>query len=55
MLFRLEQFEQLGGNRSITHVDFMIGSPALDIDGVLADGTVEPVMRAGTWAQPVGR
>ena len=50
-----EQFEQLGGNRSITHVDFMIGSPALDIDGVLADGTVEPVMRAGTWAQPVGR
>jgi aminopeptidase len=50
-----EQFEQAGGNRSATHVDFMIGSPALDIDGVLADGTVEPLMRGGNWAQPVER
>jgi len=28
----------------------MIGSPDLDVDGVLADGTVEPVMRRGEWA-----
>ena len=48
-----EQFEQAGGNRSATHVDFMIGSPALDIDGVLANGTVEPVMRGGTWAREI--
>jgi len=48
-----EQFEQAGGNRSATHVDFMIGSAALDIDGVLADGTIEPLMRRGDWAQDV--
>jgi aminopeptidase len=45
-----EEFERAGGNRSATHVDFMIGSGALDIDGVRADGAVEPVMRAGEWA-----
>jgi aminopeptidase len=45
-----EEFERAGGNRSATHVDFMIGSRALDVDGVLADGTTEPVMRAGEWA-----
>jgi len=48
-----EQFEQAGGNRSATHVDFMIGSPALDIDGVLANGTVEPLMRKGDWTAEV--
>ena len=30
-----EEFERAGGNRSATHVDFMIGSGELDIDGVL--------------------
>ena len=45
-----EAFERAGGNRSATHVDFMIGSAELDIDGVLAGGTTEPVMRAGEWA-----
>lgn len=43
------EFEQAGGNRSATHVDFMIGSSALDIDGVSSDGTAEPLMRAGEW------
>jgi leucyl aminopeptidase (aminopeptidase T) len=28
----------------------MIGSPELDVDGVLSDGAVEPVMRRGEWA-----
>jgi leucyl aminopeptidase (aminopeptidase T) len=28
----------------------MIGSPELDVDGVLPDGGVEPVMRQGEWA-----
>ena len=46
-----EEFERAGGNRSATHVDFMIGSPELDVDGVLPDGAVEPVMRQGEWAQ----
>ena len=46
-----EQFEHAGGNRSATHVDFMIGSGELDIDGVLDDGTTEAVMRSGEWAR----
>jgi aminopeptidase len=45
-----DEFEGAGGNRSVTHVDFMIGSSALDIDGVLENGTVEPLMRKGDWA-----
>jgi aminopeptidase len=44
-----EQFEGAGGNRSATHVDFMIGSAELDVSGVLPDGTVEPVMQRGDW------
>jgi aminopeptidase len=44
------EFEQAGGNRSGVHVDFMIGSGELDIDGVLANGTTEPLMRKGEWA-----
>jgi len=31
-------------------VDFMIGSPEMDIDGIKEDGTREPVMRSGEWA-----
>lgn len=39
-----------GLNQSITHVDFMVGSEEMDIDGVLADGTREPLFRGGNWA-----
>ncbi|PYI56565.1 aminopeptidase [Paenibacillus flagellatus] len=39
-----------GANVSLVHVDFMIGSDELDIDGELPDGTVEPVFRRGNWA-----
>jgi aminopeptidase len=39
-----------GGNVSNVHVDFMIGSHALDIDGIATDGSTTPVMRAGEWA-----
>jgi aminopeptidase len=46
----LEDFRAAGGNTSITHVDFMIGSGQMDIDGVCADGSLEPVMRQGEWA-----
>jgi len=45
-----EDFAAAGGNNSVTHVDFMIGSDEMDIDGVLADGTTEVVMRSGEWA-----
>ena len=45
-----EDFAARGGNVSNIHVDFMIGSDKIDIDGVLADGALEPVMRSGDWA-----
>ena len=45
-----EEFSAAGGNTSINHVDFMIGSPQMDIDGIKEDGTREPVMRKGEWA-----
>lgn len=48
-----EDFLAAGGNDSLAHVDFMIGSELMDVDGVQEDGTVEPVMRAGEWAFPV--
>jgi aminopeptidase len=44
-----EAFEAAGGNRSATHVDFMIGSAELDIDGVRENGSAEPMMRQGEW------
>lgn len=45
-----EELDKHGVNDSLVHVDFMIGSDKLDIDGVKADGTKEPVFRNGTWA-----
>ncbi|WP_274308141.1 aminopeptidase [Solibacillus daqui] len=39
-----------GLNQSITHVDFMIGSDKMNIDGITAAGTAEPVFRNGNWA-----
>jgi aminopeptidase len=45
-----EELEESGVNRSITHVDFMIGSADMDIDGILKDGTTEPIFRKGNWA-----
>ncbi|QCR33789.1 aminopeptidase [Lysinibacillus sp. SGAir0095] len=44
------QLEALGINVSITHVDFMIGSGEMDIDGILPDGTEQPIFRKGNWA-----
>ena len=45
-----EDFNDSGGNTSVVHVDFMIGSEEMDIDGVFTDGSKEPVMRRGEWA-----
>ena len=45
-----EEFVSAGGNVSLNHVDFMIGSPKMDIDGIKKDGSREPVMRQGEWA-----
>jgi aminopeptidase len=48
-----DAFERAGGNRSAVHVDFMIGSAELDVDGVLPNGASEPLMRRGEWAVDV--
>ncbi|GGJ53244.1 aminopeptidase [Virgibacillus salexigens] len=45
-----DQLDKHGVNDSLSHVDFMIGSEKLDIDGVFSDGTTEAVFRNGTWA-----
>jgi aminopeptidase len=45
-----EEFEAAGGNSSLIHTDFMIGSDAIDIDGITKEGKAEPVMRDGEWA-----
>lgn len=45
-----EELAENGLNESITHVDFMIGSAEMDIDGINADGSKEPVFRKGDWA-----
>jgi aminopeptidase len=44
-----EQLAALGANASLIHVDWMIGSGEMDVDGVAADGTAEPLMRRGEW------
>jgi len=38
-----------GGNKSMIHIDWMIGSDRVDIDGVDADGGRTPVFRRGEW------
>jgi aminopeptidase len=39
----------LGANDSLIHVDWMIGGPTTSVDGIHANGQVEPLMRAGVW------
>lgn len=45
-----EELAQAGINQSLAHVDFMIGSAEMNIDGISEDGTAEPVFRNGSWA-----
>lgn len=45
-----EERAENGLNDSNTHVDFMIGSKSLSIDGILENGDKEPVFRNGNWA-----
>src|SRR5271169_4653454 len=44
-----EQLASRGANTSLIHVDWMIGSNRIDVDGINAAGDSEPVMRAGEW------
>jgi aminopeptidase len=36
-------------NQSVVHVDFMMGSLELDVDGITRDGQTVPVLRNGAW------
>jgi aminopeptidase len=36
-------------NHSHVHVDFMIGSPEVAVDGITRDGDAVPVLRQGAW------
>jgi aminopeptidase len=43
-----DEFQALGGNISNNHLDFMIGSEMINVDGE-QDGEIEPIMRDGEW------
>lgn len=45
----LEELAAKGANDSLIHVDWMIGSGELDIDGITAGDAIEPLMRKGEW------
>ena len=44
-----DELVRRGCNRSLIHIDWMIGSGAVDVDGLGADGGATPVMRKGEW------
>ena len=44
-----EQLAEHGMNSSLQHVDFMVGTKDIDIDGIGFDGTVVPLFRDGEW------
>ncbi|MFB5663159.1 aminopeptidase [Alteribacillus sp. HJP-4] len=46
-----EEKDKQGLNTSITHVDFMIGSAEMNIDGILNTGQKEAIFRSGEWAE----
>ncbi len=45
-----EELEEAGANNSLAHVDFMIGTPDLEITGIKQDGSKVPVFKNGNWA-----
>ena len=45
-----EDLKERGGNLSINHVDFMIGTRDLSVTGITKDGKEVPVFRNGNWA-----
>jgi aminopeptidase len=44
-----EELAKLGANESIIHVDWMIGGPTMNIDGISTSGAAEALMRNGNW------
>ena len=46
-----EEISSQGGNSSMIHIDWMIGSNKIDIDGIKQNGDITPIFRKGKWAQ----
>ena len=44
-----EELAAKGANSSLIHIDWMIGSGDIDVDGITASGQAEPLMRKGEW------
>ncbi|MCG6122313.1 MAG: aminopeptidase [Microvirga sp.] len=44
-----DELSARGANRSLIHIDWMIGSGEIDVDGIDASGASEPLMRKGEW------
>ena len=44
-----DEADRAQANVSDIHVDFMIGSPEIDVDGVTEGGERVPVLRRGAW------
>ncbi len=44
-----EEKKQVGMNKSMTHVDFMVGGPELSVVGVKSDGTRVTILEKGNW------
>ena len=44
-----EEISKRGGNSSMIHIDWMIGSDQIDVDGIDHNGNAEPVFRKGEW------
>ncbi len=45
----MDELAKRGANASLIHIDWMIGSGEIDIDGVTKAGSVEPLMRGGEF------
>ena len=43
------QLAAKGANESLIHVDWMIGSSEINVDGITGGGLAEPLMRSGEW------
>jgi aminopeptidase len=44
-----DELASRGSNKSLIHIDWMIGSDQIDVDGIAQDGRAEPLMRGGEW------
>jgi aminopeptidase len=47
--FCVDESDHAAINRSQIHIDFMIGSPEVDVTGLTAAGDRVPVLRGGAW------